>query len=118
MDMPLYPGDPATPGIGAVAGAKHIPLNEIQTLTKIPVMPISYEDAEPLLKNLSGDMVPPAWRGGLPIAYHVGPGPAKVHLKLKFNFDRHPLYDVVVKIPGAKYPDHTQQPSRRLGQWR
>jgi N-acetylated-alpha-linked acidic dipeptidase len=105
MDMPLYPGDPATPGIGAVPGAKKIPLNEIQTLTKIPVMPISYEDAEPLLKNLSGDMVPKEWRGGLPSAYHVGPGPAKVHLKLKFNFDRHPLYDVVVKIPGAKHPD-------------
>ena len=105
MDMPLYPGDPATPGIGAVPGAKKIPLNEIQTLTKIPVMPISYEDATPLLKNLNGALVPPAWRGSLPFAYHVGPGPAKAHLHLKFNFDRKPLYDVIVKIPGAKYPD-------------
>ena len=57
MDMPVYPGDPATPGIGAVEGAKKLPLNEITTLTKIPVMPISYEDAEPFLKNLGG-----SWR--------------------------------------------------------
>lgn len=105
MDMPIYPGDPATPGIGSVAGAKKLPLNEIKTLTKIPVMPISYEDAEPLLKNLSGDLVPLAWRGSLPTPYHVGPGPAKVHFKINFNWDRKPLYDVIAHIPGAKYPD-------------
>ncbi len=105
MDMPVYPGDPQTPGVGATPSAKKIPLSEVKTLTKIPVMPISYEDAEPLLKALGHDLVPEAWRGSLPIAYHVGPGPAKVHLHLKFNWDRKPLYDVVVKIPGAKYPD-------------
>ena len=105
MDMPVYPGDPATPGIGAVPGAKKLPLNEITTITKIPVMPISYEDAEPLLKNLDGELVPPTWRGSLPMPYHVGPGPAKAHLHLKFNWDRKPLYDVVAKIPGSKFPD-------------
>ncbi len=105
MDMPIYPGDPATPGIGAVAGAKKLPLSEIKTLTKIPVMPISYEDAEPLLKNLSGDLVPPAWRGSLPNPYHVGPGPAKVHFRINFNWDRKPLYDVIARIPGSKFPD-------------
>ncbi|HEX4164067.1 MAG TPA: transferrin receptor-like dimerization domain-containing protein [Bryobacteraceae bacterium] len=105
MDMPIYPGDPATPGIGATPGAKKLPLNQITTLTKIPVMPISYEDAEPLLKNLNGELVPAAWRGSLPMTYHVGPGPAKAHLHLKFNWDRKPLYDVIAKIPGAKYPD-------------
>ncbi len=105
MDMPTYPGDPATPGVGAVPGAKHIPLNEIKTLTKIPVMPISYEDAEPLLKNLNGQLVPAEWRGSLPNPYHVGPGPARVHFHLAFNWDRKPLYDVIVRIPGAKDPD-------------
>jgi N-acetylated-alpha-linked acidic dipeptidase len=105
MDMPVYPGDPATPGIGAVPGAKKLPLNEITTLTKIPVMPISYEDAEPLLKNLGGQLVPATWRGSLPMPYHVGPGPSKAHLHLKFNWDRKPLYDVIAKIPGSKYPD-------------
>jgi N-acetylated-alpha-linked acidic dipeptidase len=105
MDMPTYPGDPATPGIGATPGAKKLALSEMKTLTKIPVMPISYEDATPFLTNLSGEMVPAAWRGSLPISYHVGPGPAKAHLHLKFNWDRKPLYDVIAKIPGAKYPD-------------
>jgi N-acetylated-alpha-linked acidic dipeptidase len=105
MDMPVYPGDPATPGIGATPGAKKLPLSEITTITKIPVMPISYDDAVPLLKNLDGELVPPAWRGSLPMTYHVGPGPSKVHLHLKFNWDRKPLYDVIAKIPGSKYPD-------------
>lgn len=107
MDMPLYPGDPQTPGVGAVEGSnpKLIPLDQVQTITKIPVLPISYADATPLLKSLGGETVPEAWRGALPFTYHVGPSTAKVHLALAFNWDRKPLYDVVVKIPGAKYPD-------------
>ncbi len=105
MDMPVYPGDPLTPGVGAIKGAKRLPLSEAKTLTTIPVMPISYGDAQPLLAALKGPMAPPAWRGALPITYHVGPGPAKVHLKLKFNWDTKPLYDVIVRIPGSTYPD-------------
>ncbi|MGC2657120.1 MAG: transferrin receptor-like dimerization domain-containing protein [Bryobacteraceae bacterium] len=105
MDMPVYPGDPQTPGIGATPDAKKIPLNEVTTLTKIPVMPLSYQDAEPMLKELTGDLVPESWRGSLPFTYHVGPGPAKVHLMVKFNWDRKPLYDVIARIPGSKYPD-------------
>jgi N-acetylated-alpha-linked acidic dipeptidase len=105
MDMILYPGDPLTPGVGATPEAKRLSLSEVKTLTKIPVMPISYEDAEPLLQALGGELVPEAWRGSLPLAYHVGPGPAKVHLHLKFNWDRKPLYDVIARIPGGKYPD-------------
>ncbi len=105
MDMPVYPGDPQTPGVGATPDAKKIPLNEVTTLSKIPVMPISYEDAEPFLQNLGGDVVPAAWRGNLPLTYHVGPGPAKAHLHLKFSWDRKPLYDVIARIPGSRYPD-------------
>ena len=67
MDMPVYPGDPQTPGVGRMPGAKLIPLDQVQTITKIPVMPISYEDAEPFLKALGGQVVPEAWRGGLPL---------------------------------------------------
>ena len=105
MDMPVYPGDPLTPGVGATADAKRLPLDQAVTLTKIPVMPISYADAQPLLAALEGPVAPPQWRGGLPITYRLGPGPAKVHLKLKFNWDRKPLYDVIARIPGAEYPD-------------
>ena len=105
MDMPVYPGDPQTPGIGAVAGAKLIPLDQVQTITKIPVMPISYADATPLLESLRGQLVPESWRGALPMTYRVGPSKAEAHLSLQFNWDRKPLYDVVATIPGAKYPD-------------
>ena len=105
MDMPVYPGDPLTPGVGATADAKRLPLNEVTTLTKIPVLPISYGDAQPLLAALKGLVAPAAWRGALPLTYHIGPGPAKAHLKARFNWDRKPLYDVIVRIPGTTYPD-------------
>jgi N-acetylated-alpha-linked acidic dipeptidase len=105
MDMPVYPGDPLTPGVGATKDAKRLPLSEVKTLTTIPVMPISYGDAQPLLAAMNGRIAPPAWRGGLPITYHLGPGPTKVHLKLKFNWDTKPLYDVIVRIPGSTFPD-------------
>ncbi|HEY1494239.1 MAG TPA: transferrin receptor-like dimerization domain-containing protein [Candidatus Solibacter sp.] len=105
MDMPVYPGDPLTPGVGATKDAKRLALSEVKTLTTIPVMPISYGDAQPLLAALKGPMAPPAWRGALPLTYHIGPGPTKVHLKLKFNWDTKPLYDVIVRIPGSTYPD-------------
>src|SRR6202045_2670144 len=105
MDMPVYPGDPLTPGIGATKDAKRLPLSEVKTLTKIPVRPISYADAQPLLAALRGPVAPANWRGALPITYHVGPGPAKVHLKLMFNWDTKPIYDVIARIPGSAYPD-------------
>jgi N-acetylated-alpha-linked acidic dipeptidase len=105
MDMPVYPGDPQTPGIGSVEGAKLVPLDQVQTITKIPVLPISYGDAQPLLATLVGQPVPESWRGGLPITYKTGPSIAKVHLALAFNWDRKPLYDVIARIPGATLPD-------------
>ncbi|HEX9894022.1 MAG TPA: transferrin receptor-like dimerization domain-containing protein [Gemmatimonadales bacterium] len=105
MDMPLHPGDPLTPGVGATAQARRLPLEDAQTLTKIPVLPISYADAQPLLAALGGRTVPAEWRGGLPITYHLGPGPARVRLALRFNWDRVKLYNVIVRIPGAITPD-------------
>ena len=105
MDMPVYPGDPLTPGVGATKDAKRLPLKDAITLMKIPVMPISYGDAQPLLAAMTGPVAPAAWRGSLPITYHIGPGPAKVHLKLAFNWDLKPLYDVIATIPGSTYPD-------------
>jgi len=104
-DMPFYPGDPLTPGIGATKNAKRLDIKDAPTITKIPVLPISYADAQPLLAALAGPVAPEGWRGGLGITYHVGPGPAKVHLKVKSNWDIRPLYDVIAKIPGATLPD-------------
>jgi N-acetylated-alpha-linked acidic dipeptidase len=101
MDMPVYPGDPLTPGVGATKDAKRLPIEQAVTLTKIPVMPISYGDAQPLLAAMKGPVAPAAWRGALPLTYHLGPGPAKVHLKLAFNWDLKTLHDVIARIPGS-----------------
>ena len=101
----VSPGDPLTPGVGATPDAKRLPLSEAKSITKIPVLPISYGDAQPLLAALKGPMAPDEWRGSLPISYHVGPGPAKVHLKVAFNWDLKPVNDVIAKIPGSVAPD-------------
>ncbi|HVH70989.1 MAG TPA: transferrin receptor-like dimerization domain-containing protein, partial [Candidatus Dormibacteraeota bacterium] len=94
-----------TPGVGATKDAKRLKVEEAPTITKIPVLPISYADAQPLLAALKGRVAPEGWRGGLGITYHVGPGPATVHLKIKSNWDIKPLYDVIGKIPGSIFPD-------------
>ena len=100
-----WPGDPLTPNVGATPEAKRLALKDAPSITKIPVLPISYGDAQPLLAQLHGPMAPDAWRGTLPIPYHTGPGPATVHLKLEFNWDIKPVYDVIAKIPGSAAPD-------------
>jgi N-acetylated-alpha-linked acidic dipeptidase len=104
-DMPLYPGDPETPGVGSVPGGKRLALSEVKTLTKIPVLPISYGDAEPLLQHLTGPMAPAAWRGALPFPYRVGPGASTVHLRVKFHWDVKPIRDVVAILRGSEFPD-------------
>jgi N-acetylated-alpha-linked acidic dipeptidase len=105
LDMPIHPGDPLTPGWGAEAGGKKLDRGATATLLNIPVLPISYADALPLLRNLKGAVAPEAWRGALPVTYHVGPGPAKVHLKVAFDWQVRPLYNVIARIPGAEAPD-------------
>jgi N-acetylated-alpha-linked acidic dipeptidase len=104
-DMPIYPGDPLTPGVGATKDAKRIDRKDAANLLKIPVIPISYADAKPLLENLDGPVVPEEWRGALPITYHAGPGKNKVHLKLEFDWQVRPIYNVIAKIKGAQFPD-------------
>jgi N-acetylated-alpha-linked acidic dipeptidase len=104
-DMPIYSGDPLTPGVGATRDAKRLPISQARTILKIPVMPISYADAEPLLAALEGPVAPPHWRGSLPITYHMGPGPAKVHLAISSDWSQKPLYDVIARIPGSQSPD-------------
>jgi N-acetylated-alpha-linked acidic dipeptidase len=105
MDLPMYPGDPLTPGVGATKEAKRPPFKEAATLMKIPVLPISYADAQPLLKALGGPTAPTAWRGALPLAYHVGPGPARVHLQLQFDWKLATTYSVIATLKGSELPD-------------
>jgi N-acetylated-alpha-linked acidic dipeptidase len=104
-DMPVYPGDPLTPGVGATKDAKRLPIAQARTITKIPVLPISYGDAQPLLAALGGPIAPASWRGGLPITYRLGSGPARVHLRVKSDWSLKTLYDVIAKLPGTTEAD-------------
>lgn len=105
MDMPTYPGDVLTPGRGATRNARRLDPDDAPTITKIPVLPISYRDALPLLEALDGEVVPREWRGGLPITYHLGPGPARVRLKAEFDWNMVSAYNVIARLEGSEYPD-------------
>lgn len=105
MDMPVYPGDPLTPNMGSVPGVKRLDRSEVTNLIKIPVIPISYGDAQPLLAALGGPVSPDSWHGSLPITYHIGPGPAKVRLKLTFDWKTVDCLNVIARMPGSERPD-------------
>ncbi len=105
MDMVIYPGDPLTPFIGATQNAKRIAREDAENLLKIPVLPISYHDAQPLLESLGGPVAPEDWRGALPFTYHIGPGKTAVRLKLEFDWKIVPAYNVIAKIKGSEFPD-------------
>lgn len=104
-DITLYSGDPLTPGVGATRDAARLSRAESKVLLKIPVLPISYGDAQPLLSALAGPRAPPQWRGALPITYHLGPGPATVHLKIESDWSQKPIYDVIARLPGQESSD-------------
>lgn len=105
MDMVIYPGDPLTPFIGATENAKRLKKEDAENLLKIPVLPISYHDAQPLLQSLGGPVAPEGWRGALPFTYHIGPGKTSVRLKVEFDWKMVPAYNVIAKIEGSEYPD-------------
>ena len=100
-----YAGDPLTPGWASTKDAHRIPISEATDLPQIPVAPLAYRDAEPLLRALAGPNVPQHWQGGLPFAYHTGPGPAKVHLKVRSEHKNRSIYNVIAKLKGVKNPD-------------
>ena len=105
LDMPLYPGDPLTPEVGATRDAERLSREDAPTIMKMPVLPISYADAIPFLQALDGPVAPEAWRGALPFTYHIGPGPARVRLHLEFNWDLTPAYNVIATLRGSEFPD-------------
>ncbi len=106
MDMPVYPGDPLTPNVGATENAQRLDRSQAATILKIPVLPISYHDAKPLMQALEGPVAPGGWAGTLPITYHIGGnGKTQVHLKVAFNWDIVPCYDVIALMKGSQYPD-------------
>jgi len=116
-DMPQYPGDPLTPGVGAIAGAQRLSVAESPVIMKIPVLPISYGDAQPILESLAGPVAPEAWRGALPLTYHLGPGPARMHLKVSFNWDLATARDVIALLRGSEYPDEWVVRGNHMDGW-
>ena len=104
-DMPIYPGDPLTPGIGATPEAMRLPIDQARTILKIPVIPISYADAQPLLASIGGPVAPESWRGALPITYHMGPGPGKGASSGPSDWGLKPIYDVIAVLKGSEFPN-------------
>jgi N-acetylated-alpha-linked acidic dipeptidase len=117
VDMPMYPGDPLTPGVASLPGAKRLAVADAPTLMKIPVLPISYADAQPLLAALGGPVAPAEWRGALPLTYHVGTGPARVHLVVKSDWKTRPVRDVIARLPGATAPDEWVVRGNHMDAW-
>jgi N-acetylated-alpha-linked acidic dipeptidase len=106
-DMPIYPGDPLTPGVGATKDAKRLDRKDAPVILKIPCLPISYGDAQVLLQSLDGPVAPANFRGSLPITYHVGGGETagKAHLAVKSDWSLKTLYDVVGTLKGSEAPN-------------
>ena len=106
MDLPTRPGDPLTPYIGATEDAKRIALEDVENfLSVFRHCQFLIKMRNQFLRLLEGPVAPPRWRGGLPITYHMGPGPAKLHLKLEFNWDVVPTYNIIAKMEGSDFPD-------------
>jgi N-acetylated-alpha-linked acidic dipeptidase len=97
----LYPGDPLTPGVAATPNATRISPADAASLPRIPCMPINAQDATAILGNMTGPQAPSAWQGGLPFAYHVGPGNAEVHMKIDVEYKQRPIYDVIARLRGT-----------------
>ena len=103
-----FPGDPTTPGVASTPDlpeSKRVPPAQSDQLPRIPVTPISYADASPILEHLGGPPSPREWQGALPFTYHVGPGPAAVRMHLKQDYQLRTIWDVVGKVQGTAFPD-------------
>src|SRR5690606_18548923 len=117
MDMIIHPGDPLTPGYGAVEGAPRLAVEDARTILQIPVLPLSYGDATPLLKALQGPVVPERWRGALPLTYRMGPGPAKVRVVVESEWAQTPIHHVNARRTGAVPPDHWVMRGNHRDSW-
>jgi N-acetylated-alpha-linked acidic dipeptidase len=99
------PGDPTTPGYASTRGAKRVPYEQLTGIPRIPSLPLSYGEATKILKALQGLRVPDDWQGGLPFAYHLGPGPAEVEVAVEMDYALRPIYNVIATIRGGVEPD-------------
>ena len=105
LDVPIYPGDPLTPFEPSIPGVERLPMEEAETIQKIPAHPISYGEALKLLRHIDGPVVPREWQGGLPITYHIGPGPARVSMHIELDYQTRPVWNVFGTIRGTHEPE-------------
>ncbi len=108
MYMFKYPGDPTTPGVASVPSLpdnQRVPPGQAVNLPHIPATPLSYQDARPIMENLRGPLSPRPWQGALPFAYHIGPGPVRVKIHLKQDYQYRTIWDVTAKVKGTEEPD-------------
>jgi N-acetylated-alpha-linked acidic dipeptidase len=103
--LSLGPGDPQTPGYASSPSAKRIPRDRLEGIPKIPSLPLSYGEAEKILRVIAGPGVPGEWQGGLPFAYHLGPGPAKIEIDVEMDYAVRPIWNVLGRIRGSAEPD-------------
>lgn len=113
----VYPGDPLTPATPALENADRLPQAEAGNIPRIPSQPLSYGDASQILSRLRGPVVPSGWQGALPFAYHVGPGPSRVHMKIEMDYAVRPVWDVVGRIEGAVRPDEWVVLGNHIDAW-
>jgi N-acetylated-alpha-linked acidic dipeptidase len=99
------PGDPTTPGWPSREGGKRLKPSEAKSIPHTPSLPLSWGEAKRILATLDGPQTPPAWQGGLPLTYHVGPGPAKLHMKVGQDYAVRPIWNVVATLKGRSEPD-------------
>jgi N-acetylated-alpha-linked acidic dipeptidase len=104
LDVPIYPGDPLTPFEPSVPGVERIDFEEAGNIQRIPTQPISYGEALKILRHIGGDVVPSEWQGGLPVTYHIGPGPAEIEIDVQFDYQQRPVWNVFGRVPGAVEP--------------
>jgi N-acetylated-alpha-linked acidic dipeptidase len=105
MDVPIYPGDPLTPFQPSIPGVERIAIEDAQNIQKIPVQPISYGEALKILRHIAGPVVPGEWQGGLPLAYHIGPGPARIEMHVEYDYQQRPVWNVFGKVIGEIEPE-------------
>jgi len=99
------PGDPTTPGWGSSEKGKRLKPGDVKGIPKIPSIPLSWGEAKKIFLALEGPRVPDAWQGALELTYHVGPGPAKIHMKIGQNYAVRPIWNVIATLKGRESPD-------------
>jgi len=105
LDVPIYPGDPLTPFEPSIDGVERIAFEDAGNIQRIPVQPISYGEALRILMEVGGDVVPAEWQGGLPLAYHLGPGPAEIEMNVQYDYQQRPVWNVFGRIEGSVEPE-------------